>query len=175
MTATQNHVTYRLTEADVIAATELQYQRTTMGRFALALMGLFFLWFAWNVVTLARLPRGSNRTEAIVQCAFVLVLIAIFWADQKYGVPRRARNAYRRVATLSETANLTWDPSGLQLKTESSRMKLDWDKIWRRQEDENLILLYQAKFTFIIIPKRAFLAAQLSALQAQLSPIPKKS
>jgi len=174
MDTEQHQVAFRLTEADVISAAQLQYKRTTTGRFALALMGLFFLWFAWNVVTLIRLPRGANHIEAIVQCAFVLVLIAIFWADQKYGVPRRARKAYRRLGTLSEPANLTWDQSGMQLKTESSRANLTWDKIWRRQEDENLILLYQAKFSFIILPKRAFTAAQQAGLESLLSSIPIK-
>ena len=74
----------------------------------------------------------------------------------------RLKRSYKRTSTGSGVCTLTMVEDGILAETSNTESKIGWAAIQYSRENERLFMLYTAPAKFIVIPKRACSAEQIS-------------
>ncbi|HSG34155.1 MAG TPA: YcxB family protein, partial [Sphingomonadaceae bacterium] len=64
--------------------------------------------------------------------------------------------------------NFSWDAGGIQLVGPKGESRLDWSDYYRWAEDERLVLLFQSRILYNMIPKSALSRGQLDEIRGHL-------
>jgi hypothetical protein len=95
---------------------------------------------------------------------FVVLWVIMFWFRRRAG-----RMLWKHNPVLRRPHTLDIDDDGVRLAHEQAMTQWTWPNFIGLTETENLLLLRQAKATYVIIPKRAVPEGQLDALRLLLA------
>ncbi|MFC4822086.1 YcxB family protein [Dokdonella ginsengisoli] len=147
---------------DYVAAMKLHGRWSTrrllvsVGTGAVAAIALFFLPPAWPAVAAAGVLGGAIG---------MLVCYALSWL---FYLPWKARRMFGQQKSLHETYELAWDDEGMSIRGRLGQGTTPWDSYLKKKENERIVLLYQSDLLFQMLPRRAFTAVQMQALQPYL-------
>jgi hypothetical protein len=159
-------VTYELTADDYRHALIACRNRNFLTRWAVVLLGLFCaLWAAIQVYLLIATPDQSwLRWSLPLTLWAVACLVYIQW-----GAPRlNARRQFRGTPSAKGPIELDVQDSGLQFRSEGTNGLVSWKHYLKWIEDEFVFVLFRSPLIFVLIPKRAFDAAQLLVFRQTL-------
>lgn len=97
-----------------------------------------------------------------------LVLLAILWVLPKFIFPWKARRDFERHPNLGREYRLRADQEGLHLSSEMTESSTRWAGCTAFAEASNVFLVFTGARTFHIIPKRAFVPAELDEFRQLL-------
>jgi hypothetical protein len=97
-----------------------------------------------------------------------LICYALSWL---FYLPWKARRMFGQQKSLHETYELAWDDEGLSMRGRLGQGRTPWNDYLKKKENERIVLLYQSDLLFQMLPRRAFTAVQMQALQPYLERI----
>lgn len=140
-----------LTEADVLAAYRLHRRTAPAWRWlfrilvlAIALELVLGVWLYLN--------GGAWRLPLIV----VVLAVAVILLDRLVIFPRRIRRIYREQRALQLPWTVAVTDRGMESRSELGEGTTPWDMVIGWTQDADMILLYQSRVLFHMIPKRVF-------------------
>jgi hypothetical protein len=69
--------------------------------------------------------------------------------------PWQTKKQFKVYKAIQEPVTVLYSESGLEFKEKTGRGTIEWNRIYKWRENNNLLLLYQAPGVYHIIPKRA--------------------
>jgi hypothetical protein len=156
-------VEFQYTLDDVLEVTRMQrglWFKKEGAKFIVALIGL-----AVGIPAVMTLVFNFSMQAGILNAGTAIAcMVAILFQSQVL----QARRMWESAAWLRDpyTAELT--PSGLQMSSSKIQTHRSWDVFVFFVETQNLFVLNQGGQLYAWLPKRAFTAAQLQELRAQL-------
>jgi len=73
---------------------------------------------------------------------------------RKIYAPRQTRKQFRIYKAIQEPVHVSKQSDGLVFENSMGNSKINWDRIVKWREDQDLLLIYQAPQVYHIIPKR---------------------
>ncbi|GEM_PF-1009575 len=68
----------------------------------------------------------------------------------------KCKKIYRQQRNLQLPYEFSWDSSGIEMKNEMGKGRIEWSDFVKFKESKKVILLYQSDALFNIVPKTAF-------------------
>ncbi len=98
-----------------------------------------------------------NETNFITNYVIpILIVMLVAVALLQYAViPWQARRHFQQSAMFSDEITMQWDADGFSLSGKRGQTTIDWSELYRWNENDVALLLYQSQIMFHVIPKRA--------------------
>ncbi len=118
-----------------------------VGKLFIAVLVLLALLVALDLLFYGRLSPTSLAFVIAVQVALAIINL---WL-----VPQMGRRQFRQSAALRAPSGIAWDGGAIHFASERGDAKIPMAELYRWDETENIVLLYQTEMFFNIVPKAA--------------------
>ena len=142
---------YEVTEDLVVEAMRRHMVRRMthglVGRLFIAVLVLLALLIALDLAYYGRLSRASLAFLVAVPLALAVINL---WL-----VPQLGRRQFRQSAALRAPGTFAWDDGAVRFTSDRGEARIALAELYRWDETENIVLLYQTEMFFNLVPKAA--------------------
>jgi hypothetical protein len=158
-------VNYQLTVDDFRRAIKASRNRTAFFRWSYRLsLGIVILAFGVGATLFAIDPHNSALQN--LAPLYILLILWIVWFS---GAPYlSARSQFRGSPSAKAPITLTATDEGLHFRSQQTDSKVSWSAYVNWVEEKTTFALFPHPRIFIVIPKRAFSAGQLTEFRELL-------
>jgi len=146
----------RLTADDVVAAYRLHHRLSRRWLVVVVFVGILILFQFYSGVRIM-LQSGAVYWPALIMGFAILFLFVNRWIL----LPRRARRIFQEQKSLQGEFEVTISNDVFASVSDYGATRQPWDDFVRWKEDPDVILLYQSRALFQILPKRVVTAEEM--------------
>lgn len=145
--------TVQISEQDFIDAQRLHMRPGKARRVFHYILGVIVI---PGLIFLAAADEYRAREPALIALGVIVLVIILFVVV----VPWRLRRFYREQKTLQYPVTMELNEEGVFSEGETGTGRIKWDDFYAWKQDSKMILLYQARNLFNVIPCRVFAPTQ---------------
>lgn len=145
------HLTFQYTPEILQEAYTLHYRKNTLlqGR-VLLFLGILLIWTGLLLILISR-----NEGRQVLNYSFViygLIIVVIYvWTMKTIG-----NRMFKRQKGSLQAMDITVTEGSIMMKTEKGEVNIPWENFQLATVSETIALLYPAKSSFYIFPKKDF-------------------
>lgn len=116
-------------------------------------------------VLLVKILLDLSSNFEVSDAIFAVILLVVLAIAFLFVIPkitkRQRRSTFQQQKTLQEEISIRYDTTGIHFSSSSGTFQTTWTDIVRYKHGRGLILIYEGKHLFRMVPERVFSTSEL--------------
>ncbi len=153
-------ITFKYTPENLQEAYLLHYKKNfPLGGRMMLYLGIMLVWTGLLLVLISR-----NEGRQVLNYSFVtygiLIIIIHTWVMNTLG-----KRTYKKLKGYQDPINISVSEQEILMKTEKGESRIGWENLQQAVISDSIVLLYPAKSSFYLFPKKDFRGEDFTGFQ----------